>query len=245
MKKLLIWDLPIRLFHWTLAAAIILAFGFALMVDKHAAVFQLHMLFGIVAAFLVLLRLLIGLFGSRHARFVNFPLSPAEAVRYFLGVLTGAAKRYAGHNPGSALAALAMFALVWAIVLTGAGGEAFEDAHEVFAYSLLGVIAAHLLGLALHTVRYRENIARSMVDGKKIVGPDEAIASSHPVWGMAFCAAALAWTFGVFSNHDAQAARVRLPIIGTVVQLGTHDDGENEKNRKGRERRREHRRTHD
>lgn len=235
MKTLLIWDFPTRLFHLAFAASIVLSFVFALVVDEHSPLFQLHMLFGLVAVFLLVLRLAMGVVGSRHARFVNFPVQPAEIVRYFTGVITWRAKKYAGHNPGSALAALAMFALVPVIVLTGVlgGGEAFEDVHEVLAYILLGVIGAHLLGIALHTMRHRDNIALSMIDGKKFVSPEEAIASSHPVWGAALCAAAIAWIVTLFSGHDVKAATVRLPVLGNVIQLGENEGHESNEGKKG------------
>ncbi len=235
MQKLPVWDLPTRLFHWAFALSVTLSLVFALTAGEHSPLFQLHMLFGLIAVFLLILRVGLGLFGSRHVRFANFPLKPTELVHYFAGVLTGAAKRYAGHNPGSALATLAMIGLVPLVVLTGAlgGGEAFEDAHEVLAYTLLGVIGAHLLGLVLHTLRHRENIALSMIDGKKAVAPEEAIRSAHPVWGAALFAATGAWIFALFANHEVDAARVRLPVIGTVVQLGENEGGEGEEGKRG------------
>lgn len=243
MKKFLIWDVPTRLLHWTFTASISLSFIFALVVGKHSPLFQLHMLFGLVAAFLLVLRIAMGLFGSRHSRFVNFPVNLRAAVSYFAGIITGQAKRFAGHNPGSALATLAMLALVPAVVLTGAlgGGERFEDVHEVVAYALLGVIGAHLLGILLHTLRHRENIAFAMVDGKKVVVPDEAIASGHRIWGAVVGVAAVAWMVALFANHDARAATVRLPVVGTVIQLGENEGGGHARDgRQGGEKHREH-----
>lgn len=247
MKKFLIWDLPTRLFHWGFTASISLSFIFALAVDDHSPLFQLHMLFGLVAAFLLILRLAMGLFGSRYSRFANFPVAPRATFAYFAGILTGRAKKFAGHNPGSALATLAMLGLVPVVVLTGAigGGETFEEVHEVAAYVLLGVIGAHLLGLVLHTLRHRENIAFSMVDGKKAVAPNEAIASSHSIWGAAFGIAALAWVVALFSNHDTPAATVRLPLVGTVIQLGENERGERDGHTRGKNERQRNHGDHD
>jgi cytochrome b len=241
MKAPLIWDLPIRLFHWSFAATTGLAIVFALAVDDDSPLFQLHMMFGLLAASILVLRLLMGLIGSRHARFGSFPLRVTEVVSYFVGVLTGGARKYAGHNPGSALAALAMFILLPVVVITGAvgGGETFEEVHEVAAYTLLGVIGAHVLGLVLYTFRHRENIALSMVHGRKSAAPEEAIASSHPVWGAAFAAAAIAWGVALFSNHDSRTATVRLPVIGATVQLGENEGGEHETPR-GEQKRKHH-----
>lgn len=230
MKKFLIWDVPTRFFHWAFTASVSLSFIFALAVEKHSPLFQLHMLFGLVAAFLLVLRIALGLFGSRHSRFTSFPVSPAAILGYFTGIVSGQAKRFAGHNPGSALATLAMLALVPVVVLTGAlgGGKQFEDVHEAVAYVLLGVIGAHLLGLVLHTWRHRENIAFAMIDGKKATTPEDAIASSHPLWGAALGVVAVAWVAGLFANHDSQSATVRLPVVGTVIQLRENERGEHE-----------------
>jgi cytochrome b len=237
MNKTLIWDIPTRLFHWAFTASLTAAFVVAFAVDDDSPLYQLHMLFGLVAAFLLVLRIVLGLFGSRHARFSDFPLRPLEFARYLTGALSGRAKKYAGHNPGSAIAALAMFALVPALVLTGAlgGGEAFEEVHEVLAYALLAAIGAHLLGLAIHTFHHRENIAASMATGRKNAPADEAIASGRPLWGLAFVAVAAAWITALFANHNAQAATVRLPLVGTVIQLGDNEGGENESRERGRE----------
>lgn len=242
MKTPLIWDLPTRLFHWSFATSTGLALGLALLVDDDNPLFQLHMMFGLLAASLLVLRLVMGVIGSRHARFGSFPLRAAEIVGYFAGVVTGRARKYAGHNPGSSLASLGMFVLLPVSVVTGAigGGETFEEIHEVAAYALLGVIGAHLLGLALHTHRHRENIALSMITGRKPAAPEEAIASSHPVWGAAFALAAIVWGLALFNNHDPRTATVRLPVVGTVVQLGEHEGRRGVDSPGGQSRIREH-----
>ena len=239
MKKILIWDIPTRLFHWAFAASLTASLAIAFLIDDDSPLFQLHMLFGLIAAFLLLVRIVLGLIGSRHARFANFPVRPTEIVGYFVGVLTGKARTYAGNNPGSAMAALAMFALVPLLVFTGigTGGEAFEDIHEVLAYLLLGVICAHLLGLIVHTIRHRENIAAAMITGRKIVSPEEALTSAHPVWGLVLLLTGAVWIVALFNNHDAQAATVRIPVIGTVLQLGENEGEENDNKEHGRDER--------
>lgn len=228
MKTTLVWDLPTRVLHWSFAASLTASLGIALVVDDDSPLFQLHMLFGLAAAGLLAMRLVMGLVGSRHARFAHFPLRPMETVRYFLGVFTGRAKTYAGNNPGSAWAALAMFALVPLLVLTGVagGGEAYEDVHGVLAYTLLGVIGAHLLGLVLHAIRHRDNVAAAMITGRKDSPAGDGIASAHPVWGGVVVAAAVAWVAALFAGHDARAATVKVPLIGAIVQLGEREDGE-------------------
>ena len=233
MIKTLVWDLPTRFFHWAFAGSLSASFAIALLVSHHHPLFQLHMLFGLVAMFLLVVRLLLGLFGSRHARFASFPLRPGEVLRYFPGALAGRARAYAGNNPGSALAALAMFALVPAVVVTGIGrgGEALEEAHEVLAYALLAVIGAHLLGLVLHTLWHRENIAAAMLTGRKPAPPEQGLRSSHPVWAAVVAGVSLAWIVALFAGHDARASTVKLPLLGLVLHLGENEDADGRRGR--------------
>jgi cytochrome b len=187
-----------------------------------------HMLLGIVAVFLLIMRLVMGLVGSRYARFASYPLRPGEAATYFASAVFSKTKRYAGNNPGSALAAVLMFLLVPALFITGVGigGGEVGEIHETLAWALLAVVALHIAGLVLHTIRHRESIGLSMITGKKTGEPADAIPSSQPVWGVAFALAATAWIGGLFANHDADTASVRLPLIGASVRLGENEGAE-------------------
>ena len=183
MNKIRIWVLPIRLFHWTFAGSLTAALAIGFLVDDDSPLFQFHALVGLVAAFSLVVRLGLGLVGSKYNRFTAFPVRPGEAAGYFCGVLTGKARRYLAHNPGGAIAALLMFAVVPLLVVTGAGGfgEAGEELHEGLAIALLALIGAHLAGLVWHTLRHREPIALSMVTGRKD-GPEAAsLPSAQPL----------------------------------------------------------------
>jgi hypothetical protein len=57
MNRILVWDVPTRVLHWLLTGTLIAALSIALKVDDDSSVFQLHMLFGLIAAFVVVLRL--------------------------------------------------------------------------------------------------------------------------------------------------------------------------------------------
>ena len=92
--------------------------------------------------------------------------------------------------------------------------------HEVLAWSLAGVIGLHLLGLAWHTLRHRENIALSMIGGRKEGDPTDGIRSSHPVWGAVLLLGAGLWIGALFARHNSAQATVVLPGLGVTVQLG-------------------------
>ncbi len=61
MKKILVWDIPARLFHWAFAGSLTAAIAIGFLVDDDAPLFQLHMLFGIVALFLLGVRVVMGM----------------------------------------------------------------------------------------------------------------------------------------------------------------------------------------
>ena len=228
MSKILVWDLPLRLFHWTFAGSLSGALAIGFWVDDDSPLFQVHMLLGLVAAFALAGRLVLGVVGSRYNRFSSLPLSPGRVIAYFVGSFTGGAKRYIGHNPGAALASLAMFALVPLLIASGAGwmGGLGEELHEGLAIALLVAIGGHLAGIVWHTVRHREAIALSMVTGMKDGPEGEGLKSARPVWALAMLIGGGAWVAALFANHDAAAGTVKLPVLGTVISLGENEGGE-------------------
>jgi cytochrome b len=237
MNIILVRDIPARLFHWAFSASLATALAFGFLVDKQQPLFQWHMLFGIVALALLAARVVLGLVGSRYSRFSSFPLHPREVVRYLISAAVSKTKRYAGNNPGSALAAVFMFLLVPALFVSGIGfgGEALEELHGAFAWTLLAVVSLHLLGLAWHTLRHRENISLAMVTGKKAGRPEDPISSAHPAWGIVVVIAGGLWIAALFASHNASSATVKLPGIGVTLQLGEKESSDGKRDKHGRD----------
>lgn len=227
MTQILVWDIPARFFHFAFAASITAAMGIGFLVDDDDPLFQLHMIFGIIALFLLMIRLVMGLIGSRYSRFSSFPAHPREVVGYLISAMVSKTKRYAGNNPGSAMAAVLMFLLVPALFISGIGygGGEVEELHETFAWGLLAVVILHLAGLAWHTIRHRENISLAMVTGKKEGEATDAISSSQGVWGAVIAILAGAWIAALFAGHDARTATVKVPGTGVTLQLGENEGG--------------------
>lgn len=224
MKRVLIWDLPVRLFHLLLAVAFVGAFAIAQLADDESPWFSAHMLLGLLMAFMVVLRVLWGLFGTRHARLGSFAFGPRAVLGYLGGAIRGRAARHAGHNPGAAAAIFAMFVCVIGLAVTGImmakGNESAEDLHELLAYGLLVAVIAHLVGVALHTIHHRENITRSMIDGTKEADPAEAIPSARPLVGLAFLALTALVGWRLAAGYDPATRTLALPLIGESLQLG-------------------------
>jgi cytochrome b len=200
VNRVLIWDLPTRLFHWLLSGGFIAAAVIALALGEDSPLFPYHAIIGLTIALMVCLRVIWGFFGTRYARFGTFIFGPGAVIEYMKGTLVGGGKRYIGHNPGSSLAIFALLALVLAMAVTGImmgqGNGGVKELHEILAWVTVGVAVVHVLGVALHTVRHRENITLSMIHGKKHAEPSDAIASAKPIIAVVFLAIAGAWAVG-------------------------------------------------
>jgi cytochrome b len=223
--QVLIWDVPIRVFHVLFAVCCVAALGLALGGDDSPRLFALHMVFGIAAAFLLIVRLAIAVVAGRHNRLRTMVFSPRETVAYFTGIVTGSAPRYPVHNPATSLVALVMFAVVPILLWTGLTPEreAADELHALLAYCLLVLIAAHLAGLAVHTLRHGENISTAMLTGRKRAACASALPSARRGWGAALLVSSLVWIGLLFATYDATVNTVMLPLIGTTIHLEVSD----------------------
>lgn len=228
MARVLIWDLPTRLFHWLLGAGFAGAAGIAFLLDEDSGLYPYHAILGLGIAFMVALRVVWGFVGTRHARFRSFVFGPGAVLSYFRTVVTGTGATHAGHNPASAYAIFAILALVVAQATTGVllatGNEGAKELHELVAYALLGVVGAHIAGVVLHTLRHRENITGSMIHGRKEGAEDHAIGSARPVAGVVFLVLTAGWLGAILSGYDASTRTARFPLLGTVLSLGEAED---------------------
>lgn len=223
MTRVLIWDLPVRLFHWMLTLLILGALAISLLVDDSSPWYPYHSVLALIAAPLIVLRVMWGFVGTRHARFWSFLFSPKAVVKYFVDALRWRETRHAGHNPGAAYFVILLMVLPLLLVLSGyqlgQGNKQVKEFHEILAYVLLGVIGVHILGVILHTLRHKELIAVSMIDGKKQAEPAQAIASSRPIVGLVFLLIALGWGVGVYRGYDTRRGVVRLPLVGMDIKI--------------------------
>ena len=173
MGKVRIWDMPTRLFHWTLAALI--AFSWWSAEEEHL---DWHIWSGIAVLTLLVFRLLWGLFGSSTARFANFVRGP-RGVLVYLKDMKG--WRPVGHTPLGALSVIALLGMV--AVQVGLGlfsadddglyegplaylvsidmSEVLTELHEELFNVLLALIGLHVAAILF----YRFFL------GKKLVGP--------------------------------------------------------------------------
>lgn len=173
MATVKVWDPLVRIFHWSLVLCFTVAWISA---DEWQ---DLHEWAGYTVAALVLLRIVWGLTGPRYARFSQFVRSPSEVVKYLRAMRSGRETRYIGHNPAGGMMVLALLLSLSLLTLSGwlgtdlLWGEAWiEDVHEVMGNLLLGLIALHLAGVILASLRHRESLVKAMLTGRKRVPVD-------------------------------------------------------------------------
>jgi cytochrome b len=195
-RRILVWDLPTRVFHWGLAASF---FG-ALLTAESERQRDLHVLFGYTVVGLIAFRVLWAFVGTRYARLRAIAYGPASLRRYAASLLRGRPERYVGHNPPGALAIPALLGLCLLTAASGyavyeeLGGEWLEEAHEVLAFTTLALVGVHVLGVVASSVLHRENLVRSMVTGTKRGRTEEAIAGPRRLVALLLLAAlASAW----------------------------------------------------
>ncbi len=224
MNRLLVWDLPTRLFHWLLVAGCGAAFVLALGAPEHSLAFDGHMLLGLALLPLLLFRVIWGFTGTRYARFRSFLFSPTEMLAYLTAMMTRSAQRHVGHNPAASYAIFAMLALLAGIGITGllipGGGELYEDLHKFLSYSLLALVGGHLLGVLFHTMAHKENIVLSMLTGRKAAAEGEGISSSRPVSAVIALVLLGTWAATLVTTYDTAARHLDIPFVGKSVQLG-------------------------
>lgn len=182
-KEISVWDPLIRFFHWSLVAAFFIAY------ITEEDFLTIHSWAGYMILGLLVIRIVWGLIGTKHARFKDFVFRPRHIVQFLKDTLSFKAKRYIGHNPaGGAMAVLLMLSLLlttfsgliifgieesqgplasWLSGTSHSIGDIFEEIHEFFANFTLFLVGVHVLGVLVESLIHRENLVSSMINGKK------------------------------------------------------------------------------
>jgi cytochrome b len=173
----LVWDLPIRLFHWS----VVLLIGLSWWSAEQGAD-RVHFWSGYGLLFLLLFRILWGFAGSSTARFTTFVRGPSTVLTY----LRSGEHKQAGHTPLGALSVVAMLLALLVQIATGliqiddddfvegplSGLVSYDaallahDIHEISFNILLGLIALHLAAIAYYQWVRRQSLIRPMFTGR-------------------------------------------------------------------------------
>jgi cytochrome b len=197
-EKRLIWDLPLRLFHWLFALSIVASYvtaklGFDWM--------QWHFYLGYWTIGLLVFRILWGIFGPRHARFTSFIHNPSAIWLYLKGMFNPDSKRSIGHNPVGGLMVLLMLLLVAvqagtglfttdAVVWAGPYNPSVSESTASFLSTvhdwnfnfIIGAVALHIGAILFYAFYKKQNLVVPMLHGHLpavLVPEHEAIKSSQ------------------------------------------------------------------
>jgi cytochrome b len=196
LQRILVWDVPTRVFHWTLA----LSFAGAYLTSEGERYRDIHVALGYLMLGMIAFRLVWGFTGTAYARFGSFLFKPAEVVGYVRSLLSPQPQHYVGHNPAGGVAIFLLLALG---LLLGASGlllyweigdeDIFGELHEIVANLMLGVVIVHIAGVLISSVLHRENLARSMLTGYKVAEADAAIPRAYLWLGIVMLVAVVAF----------------------------------------------------
>jgi cytochrome b len=174
--RILVWDLPTRLFHWLLAGT----FAGAWLTAESERWIGVHTVLGYTFAGLIAFRLVWGFIGSRYARFSSFVTGPGPVARYLGSLLTFRPEHHVGHNPAGGWAVLALLGLGLTTALSGFAAYALnahwlEELHEGVAGAMLALVFVHIGAVVVSSLLHRENLVSAMWSGLKHGSAAEAI----------------------------------------------------------------------
>ncbi len=211
-----VWDLPTRLFHWTLAATIV---GSVVSAKIGGNAMVWHFRFGYVVFGLLAFRLIWGFVGGRWSRFASFAYAPATLLRYLRGQSRPGERLDVGHNP---LGSWSVFALLGLLALQVSTGLVADDEiasvgplnrfvsnataasatgwHKAWGKGIvIALVVLHIAAIVYYRFARRQNLVGPMIVGDKLLPADTpASVDSAATRGLALlvavaCAAGVAW----------------------------------------------------
>ena len=182
-----VWDLPTRIFHWTLVAMVSIGYLTGWVFAENTM--GLHLWAGYITVSLLVFRLTWGVFGSEYSRLETFTFSPVHILAHMKELATlRPVKHYIGHNPTGSLMVFGLLIVLSVITLSGLmvlGGEENQGplagaasyligdlaavVHTTFVIFLLAMIVLHVAGVYMEIKLTGENLVRAMITGLKTV----------------------------------------------------------------------------
>ncbi len=180
-----VWDLPTRLFHWLLAAAVV---GAIVSAKIGGNAMQWHFRLGLFVLALLVFRIVWGLVGGRWSRFASFIYAPATVLAYLRGAPPREGQHLdVGHNPLGSFSVFGLLGILAVQVATGlvaddeiasvgplnrfVGGELAKTASswhtEAGQWLILALVGLHVAAIVFYLVARKTNLVRPMVLGDK------------------------------------------------------------------------------
>lgn len=168
-RTIAVWDLPLRLWHWALAASVLAAWFTPTVHDS------LHRIVGYAIIGLLAFRLVLGFWGSRHSRFRMVGVRLRAAPFYLWNLRRGITGHYIGLNPAGTSMLIALLMALAVSTITGAlsvtvtffGVWWIEDTHAYASDAVIVLVVLHIVGVLGMSMLQRENLIRAMITGRK------------------------------------------------------------------------------
>lgn len=182
-RKVPVWDLPTRLFHWTLVLLVI----FSIVTVKVGGDWMVwHERSGLSILTLLAFRIIWGFVGGEHARFASFIRGPGTTIRYALATLRGGGARHLGHNPLGAGSVIALMLSFGTQAVTGlfvddeiatrgplansVSGTVVTWATRIHRWNekvMIALVILHLCAIAFYAIKKKDNLVGPMFSGEK------------------------------------------------------------------------------
>lgn len=191
-----VWDLPTRIFHWTLALTVA---GSVISAKIGGNAMVWHFRFGYLVFGLLAFRLLWGIVGGRWSRFASFLYAPTTLLRYLRGRERAGEHLEVGHNP---LGSLSVFGLLGLLALQVGTGLVADDEianlgplnrfvssetglsatswHKSWGqWIVLTLVLLHIGAILFYLWRKNTNLVRPMLTGDKPLAPSTPASADH------------------------------------------------------------------
>ena len=196
MRRVRVWDLPTRIFHWSLAISVFAAF-ISVKIGGNAMVW--HSRFGMAVLALLLFRLVWGFIGPEHALFRSFVRGPATIFAQIRGKTT----TVVGHAPVGAIAIIFVIVLFTLQSVLGlfTTDEIASDGplvkhvssdfvsfatkwHQLTEWALIALVVSHIGAVIVHRVVHRHDLITPMLTGDQLVSDDVKVVPSRDDWAI-------------------------------------------------------------
>lgn len=206
--RILVWDAPVRLFHWTLVVLMVVSYFTG---RAGGDWMKFHFWSGYAILTLLLFRICWGFVGSTTARFVDFVKGPAAAFAHLADLLGSGRPREAGHNPaGGAMVVILISSVLLQVVaglfaadtdlglVSGPLAHLIPDKwvdratalHHFWVNVLLVLVGLHVLAVLVYLLWKRQNLIGAMFTGRKLI--DDVVEPGRAAPKLVFAPARLA-----------------------------------------------------
>lgn len=197
-SRIPLWDAPVRLFHWALAACVVFSFTTG---KLGGGWLEWHMRSGYTILALLAFRLAWGVVGSETARFASFLRGPRATLAYARALMSRKDPMALGHTPTGGWMIVAMLAILavqaasglfaddeiatqgpLAVKASNAFVAKMSALHSYNQWAVAGAVALHVAAIAFYQGYLGANLIGPMVHGMAEVRAPQAAPKRAPAW---------------------------------------------------------------